>query len=156
MKLAELLQRYLYIPVLVAQTTCRQRLTTIKPAQPLKPQHLSGLQTALPSYHARNWDSLGSLIFLLDSFRVRSYNVLQAVTERTSIYNDNVRLWFESYFLTRRTVLIILSVGLCNYPIQRAVHNPSVMLACVWIFATHSFCFLCDSKPSFLRYCWLL
>jgi hypothetical protein len=98
-----------------------------------------------------------SFDFAFCGCRTRSYNVLQAVTERTCIYNDSVRLWFESYFLTRRTVLITLSVGLCNYPIQRAVSSlpPPENIYCIaGCGGELRFPVVCeDSKRYFWRYC---
>ena len=58
----------------------------------------------------------------------RRYSIVQTIIDRTEMYNSNVRLWYESYFLTRRTIFIALSLALSHSPELRAVrddHRPS-------------------------------
>jgi hypothetical protein len=57
------------------------------------------------------------------------YAAIDAITERSIVFKPSLRMWYESYFLTRRTLLIILSVVISSYSVEKTVRFEVV--ACV-------------------------
>ena len=51
--------------------------------------------------------------------------------QRTRMYNDNVRWWYEAYFLTRRTTFILLSVLFDGNDVLRSVRSSRAALRLV-------------------------
>lgn len=53
----------------------------------------------------------------------RGYGLTHIVVDRTEMYVPGVRVWYESYFLSRRTLLIGTSLALSRAPVARTVSD---------------------------------
>jgi hypothetical protein len=50
-------------------------------------------------------------------------SLADVVVQRTRMYKDHLRWWYEAYFLGRRAVFVAVSVALARLPVIRSVRS---------------------------------
>jgi hypothetical protein len=65
---------------------------------------------------------------------IGEFGLVDAMVGRTEMYIPSVRFWYECYFLSRRTVLIALSVLLSKSAEKRTVSPRHDLARCFFCF----------------------